>query len=129
MGNLTLVCRDAYLNHLKTGIKPDTLATLRTVPLQISTLFLDIVIKRAEDDIAHFENKGQSTSSRGKGQYHPYERTDKRSDNRSYKPAWPDQPRASSPINDNYSVKVLQTRLLAGSKPLTSEKTINFHIP
>ena len=26
MGNLTLAHRDAYLNHLKTGIKPDTLA-------------------------------------------------------------------------------------------------------
>ena len=88
MGNLTVARRDACLNHLKTGIKLDTLAALRTAPLQISTLFPDTVIKQAEEDIAHFENKEQSTSARGKGQYHPYERTDKRSDNRSDKPAW-----------------------------------------
>ena len=33
MGNLTLVRRDSYLSYLKTGIKPDTLAALRTAPL------------------------------------------------------------------------------------------------
>ena len=36
-----------------------------------------------------------------------------------------DQPRASSPINDNYFVNSLQDGLLAGSKTLTQEKTIN----
>ena len=29
VGNTTLARRDAYLSHLKTGIKPDTLAALR----------------------------------------------------------------------------------------------------
>ena len=71
MGNLTLARRDAYLNHVKTGIKPDTLASLRTAPLQISTLFPDTVIKQAKEEIAHFENKGQGRSSHGKGRYHP----------------------------------------------------------
>ena len=33
MANLTLIRRDAYLSHLKSGIKPDTLAALRTAPL------------------------------------------------------------------------------------------------
>ena len=33
MGNLTLARRDAYLNHLKNDIKPDTFAALRTGPL------------------------------------------------------------------------------------------------
>ena len=32
MGNLTLVRRDAYLSHLRTGIKPDTLTALRSAP-------------------------------------------------------------------------------------------------
>ena len=45
MGNLTLVRRDAYLSHLRTGIKPDTLTALRTAPLHISTLFPDSTIK------------------------------------------------------------------------------------
>ena len=77
MGNLALPCRDAYLNHLKTGIKPDFLAALRTSPLQISTLFTDSVIKRAEEEIANYESEGSASSSRGKAWYHPCERTDK----------------------------------------------------
>ena len=90
MGNLTLACRDAYLKHLKSGIKPDTVAALRTAPLHIPTLFLDSVINRAEEEIDHFENKGQA-SSHSKGRYHPYECTekklDKRSDNKGDRPA------------------------------------------
>ena len=82
MGNLTLARRDSYLTHVKTGIKPDTLAALRTAPLHAGTLFLDSILKRAEDDIAHFESKGQSTSSRSKGRYHPCDLFDKRSDKR-----------------------------------------------
>ena len=62
MGNLTLTGCDAYLNHVKNGIKPDTLAALRTTPLHISTLFPDTAIKRAKEEIALYDNKGQSTS-------------------------------------------------------------------
>ena len=32
MGNLTLTRRDAYLTHVKSGIKPDTIAALRAAP-------------------------------------------------------------------------------------------------
>ena len=91
MGNLTLVRRDAYLSHLRTGIKPDTLTALRSAPLHIATLFPDAVIKRAEEDIAQFESRGQSASSHSKGRYHPYERQDKKpsyKDSRQEKPAW-----------------------------------------
>ena len=91
MGNLTLVRRDAYLSHLRTGIKPDTLTALSSAPLHISTLFPDSVIKRAEEDIAQLESKGHAGGSHNKGRYHPYERQDKRSvnrDSRSEKPAW-----------------------------------------
>ena len=70
MGNLTLARRDLYLNHIKGDVKPDTIAALRTDPLQLPTLFPDSIIRRAEEEIAHFEAKGQS-SSRGKGWYHP----------------------------------------------------------
>ena len=90
MRNLTLVRRDVYLSHLRTGIKPDTLTALRTAPLHLSTLFPDSTIKRAED-IALFEAKGHSGSVPSKGRYHPYERQDKRSvtkESRSDKPAW-----------------------------------------
>ena len=45
VANSTLARRDAYLSHLKSGIKPDTLAALRTAPLQMTTLFPDEVFK------------------------------------------------------------------------------------
>ena len=77
MGNLTLACRDVYLNHLRTGIKPDTLTAPRTAPLHIPTLFPDSAIKRAEEDIAQFESKGHSVSAHCKGRYHLYEHQDK----------------------------------------------------
>ena len=108
MGNLTLARRNSYLTHVKTGIKPDTLPTLRTAPLQAGTLFPDSVLKCAEDDIADYESKGQSTSLRSKGRYHPYERCDRKSDKRSYKPAWKSignkgQNRKSKGRSSNYS--------------------------
>ena len=62
MGNLTLVRRDAYLSHVKNGIKHDTLAALRTAPLQFGTLFPDSAIKKAEEEIMYFDSKGQSAS-------------------------------------------------------------------
>ena len=92
MGNLTLARRDSYFAHIKSGVKPDTLAGLSTAPIHIATLFPDSVIKRAEEEIAHFESKCQSSSTRGKGRYHPYERperkTDRKSSFKSDKPAW-----------------------------------------
>ena len=126
MGDLTLSRRDAYLSHLRTGIKPDTLTALRTAPLHIPTLFPDSGIRKAEEDIAQFESKAHTGSTHSKGRYHSYECQDKRSANReskSDKPAWKTigrrqskkaKSRASSRINDNYCVIKLQTRLLAG---------------
>ena len=49
MGNLTLAHRDSYLNHIKGGVKPDTISALRTAPLHIPTLFPDSIIKWAEE--------------------------------------------------------------------------------
>ena len=94
MGNSTLARRDAYLSHLKHGIKPDTFAALRTAPLQIGTLFPDAIIKKAEEEISHFDNKGQPVSyGRNKLRYHPYERsetkkTESRSEGKQDRPAW-----------------------------------------
>ena len=106
MGNLTLARRDAYLNHLKSRIKPDTVVVLRTAPLHIPTFFPDNVMKWAEKEIADFESKGQS-SSRGKGRYHPYECMGKRSDNKDDRPAWKNigkgQYKKSKGRSSNYS--------------------------
>ena len=89
VANSTLARRDAYLSHLKAGIKPDTLASLRTAPLQMATLFPDEALKQAEQDIANFETKNQAPSSSKKGRFHPYERSDKHPDNKKQdRPAW-----------------------------------------
>ena len=88
VANTTLARRDSYLSHLKAGIKPDTLASLRTAPLNLATLFPEDALKQAEQDIATFESKGQVHSGK-KGRFHPYERVDKRSDSKkSERPAW-----------------------------------------
>ena len=42
MANITLARRDSYLYHLRYGIKQDTLDALRTAPLHMATLFLDL---------------------------------------------------------------------------------------
>ena len=121
MGNLTLVRRDAYLSHLRTGIKQDTLTSLRTAPLHISTLFPDSAIKRAEEDIAQFEAKGtthMSVRTRGRplkiqGQINQPGKPLEGNSPREGKVALPlthhDLPRASSRTNDNYCMTKLQT--------------------
>ena len=94
MGNSTLARRDAYLSHLKIGIKPDTFAALRTAPLQGGTLFPDAIIKKAEEEISHYDSRGQSASfDRNKLRYHPYERPEtkkpeSRSEGKQDRPAW-----------------------------------------
>ena len=40
MANITLARRDSYLAHLRSGIKPDTLAALRTTPLHMVTFLM-----------------------------------------------------------------------------------------
>ena len=61
MGNITLLRHDAYLDHLKTRIKPDTWVALRNSPLNSSGLFPDDMVRRAEEEIAKTENKRRAT--------------------------------------------------------------------
>ena len=130
--------------YLKAGIKPDRLAALRTAPLHLTTLFADSVIKQTEEDIANYD-KGHSRSMYKKGRYYLYEGSGKKSYNiKQDRTAWknisshgqsrrgkeninihPDQPRASSPINDNYCVNDLQAGLVAGSKQPTPDSDNN----
>ena len=56
MANLTLVRRDAYLENIKAGVKPDTFSALRNCPLNGYGLFPDAIIRKAEDEITQFEN-------------------------------------------------------------------------
>ena len=142
VANSTLARRDAYLSHLKAGIKPDTLASLRTAPLQMATLFPDEALKQAEQDIANFETKSQPPSGAKKGRFHPYERSDKRSkidlpgriwdtvirarEARARPHTTPrDRPRGSSPTNDNQFVVSPVQGLLP--RELTDSKTCSVY--
>ena len=98
MANLTLASQDSYLYHLKTGIKPNTLAALIAAPLQMATLFPDNILKQAKEDIAIFESKGQTHSSE-KGRYHPYER----------ETGYPQSP-THSRLTENGSSQAIQAR-------------------
>ena len=142
MGNLALARRDSYLSHLKNGVKPDTFAGLRTGPLHIATLFSESVVKKAEEEIALYDNKSHPTAtpSHARHRYHPYEQADKKQESRSEgkqdRPAWkninrrpfkrgrgkastslPDLPAVSNIINDNYCLNRDTSQLL----------TRNFH--
>ena len=67
MYNFTLAKRDSYLAHVKAGINQDTLASLCQAPMELDTLFPDMVLKKAEEDISKFEDRGRSyTSSSGR---------------------------------------------------------------
>ena len=65
MANLTLARRDAYLDNLKAGVKPDTLSALRNCPLNGYALFPDSIIRNAEDEITQFENTKRTSGHRG----------------------------------------------------------------
>ena len=41
VANMTLARRDAYLAHVKAGIKHDTLSALRLAPIHLGKMFLD----------------------------------------------------------------------------------------
>ena len=88
MGNLTLARRDAYLNHLKSGIKPDTVAALRTAPLHVSTMLLRELRKR----LHNMRARDRPDPKMARVDTTPFKCTDKRSDrnsdNRSDQPAW-----------------------------------------
>ena len=62
MSNVTLVRRDLYLAQVKSSIKQETLAAVRQAPLDLPTLFPDSILRKAEEDISKFEDKGHTHS-------------------------------------------------------------------
>ena len=88
LSNIILLRRDSYLEHVKPGIKPDTLNNLRNAPLFGHGLFPDSILAMAEQDISKHESAGvapgpgpgasQRSSWRGSARYRPYERQESR---------------------------------------------------
>ena len=136
VANMTLARRDAYLAHVKVGIKHDTLSALRQAPIHLDKLFPEQMLKKAEEDIAQHENKNrpsQSSTALGKtvstlirGMIKP---GIKNLENRPGRllvvssrkrrariPIFPRvRPRANLTINDNHSPKLLFSKGLARS--------------
>ena len=96
--NFTLARRDSYLDFIKTGIKQDTLISLRTAPLHMSALFPDHIISKAEEEIRHHEDKHTLGPSRKAARYHRYSQANK--------PRQKDTGQKSAPVTgkDCYSV-------------------------
>ena len=76
LANLVLLRRDSYLDNLKFGVKPDTIATLRASPLHLPTLFAEEAVLKAEKEITEAESRpgfhtgftrGQGGRGRGRG--------------------------------------------------------------
>ena len=93
MANLTLACRDSYLEFIRGGVKPDTLTALRTAPVHLHSLFLDSLLVKAEDEISHSEERHSSGSAHRKPRcFHPYFSSNGRStqqpDQKPTTPAW-----------------------------------------
>ena len=81
MSNFTLMRRDAYLDHLKSGVQQDNWCALRNAPLHSYGLFLDDALRKAEEDITKFESSRRTSQpSSGSGgflqkkanRFHPY---------------------------------------------------------
>ena len=92
MANLTLVCRDSYLEHLHAGVKQDTLNALRTFPVHLNSLFPNQLFTKAEEEICRSEERRSvGQSHRRQGHFHPYASNDKSAshpDRKSCVPAW-----------------------------------------
>ena len=89
MTHLILLHRDSYLEHVKSGIKPDTYNQPRNAPLFGHGLFPDAVIRTAEQDIASYQTTGplprpgpgaaQQARWRSSHRYRPYDMKENRS--------------------------------------------------
>ena len=90
VANLTLRCRDSYLDYIKSRIKQDTLTTLRTAPLHMSALFPDHLISKTEEEIHHHKDKRTASSShKGSQRFHPYNQASRQQSDTDRKPGPP----------------------------------------
>ena len=62
LANILLLRREAYLEHAKLGVKPETIAQLRVSPLHLSTLFDDDSVSKAEKEVSEYEARPPPSS-------------------------------------------------------------------
>ena len=72
MTKITLARCDSYLDRLKSGIKHDTMVTIRTAPIHLKdSLVPDSVIQKAEEIASYLDKHYSSSSHRKLAWYHP----------------------------------------------------------
>ena len=82
------MCRHAYFNYVKPGVKQDTMNVLHNSPLFGNALLPDTAINTAEQDISNYDSVGvasgpspgapQHTNWWGSHRYRPYEHQENR---------------------------------------------------
>ena len=81
MANVALSRRDSYLAHVKSGLKQATLAVLHRSSSRLAyTVSGLLVLKRAEDNLGRFEDKGWSHGQFGgrmDNTFNTYKRSDR----------------------------------------------------
>ena len=96
------------------GPETGPLAALCQVPLDLPTLFPDSVLKKAEDDIGRFEDKGRShgqSGGRRDKRLHPYKWLDRETqEQRSGKPAWKQLGRFNNKKRDGQQANKFSSR-------------------
>ena len=101
MTNITLACRDSYLEFIRDGVKPDTLTALRTSPVNLHSLFPDSLLVKTEEEIFHSEERRSVGSVHRKpGHFHPYISSSGRS---SHQPDQKHTTLACKQIRDRYT--------------------------
>ena len=93
LANIVLLRRDAYLDNLKLGVKPDTAALLRLAPVHLNTLFAEDVVTKAEKEVSDYDNRMAPPRRDRERSSHPYKHSTwnqggRRAQRREDKPAW-----------------------------------------
>ena len=77
IANVTFLRCDSYLDLLKPKVKFGAVATLRSSPLHMTSLFPENLIAKAEEEISHHNKKCYFSGSKKSDRYHPYHQAGK----------------------------------------------------
>ena len=128
LANVTLARRDAYLEFIRPGVKPDTLLKLRTSPVHTDALFPDELLQKAEAEIV-----GPTTHVSGRQRDrvgHPYRNFHSYQAGATGAANAPRQGPARKPPKFHFTPQQQHQRKPgnnAGAKPYFSQKAVKGH--
>ena len=111
IANDTLLRHDSYLDFVRHGVEVGTVEAVGNSPPHMTSLFPDDVIPKAEEEIAHHEDKHHYGGCKKKSdRYHPY--------NPSAKKAPDTTQKSSQPAESE------QTRLMLGLQLFSNQQRV-----